>query len=171
MDKCWNLCDNSVKRERERYEMCISDTITYIKILAQDLAGCDPSCAVLAILLDLAVPVHHDGFEYLKAAIVMQYKVPTRDLENDIYRTLAEQYNVSKETVSSLIRSVISAAWKRGDHPLWYQYLPTIDKGKSNAPTNAEVIAGLARALELWQGCADAYLRQQHKEVVSCGRE
>ena len=53
-----------------------NDTIAYIKLLAQDLAGCNPNCAVLAILFDLSIPVNYDGFEYLKAAIVMFSTVP-----------------------------------------------------------------------------------------------
>lgn len=146
-----------------------NDTITYIKILAQDLAGCDPNCAVLSFLFNLSIPAHQDGFEYLKAAVITQYEVPTRDLVNDIYRILAENYGVSKDMISSSIHGVVCAAWKQVDHAMWYLFLPTIDRNKSNAPTNAEVIAGLARDLELWQGCVDAYLRQQQKEVVSCG--
>lgn len=148
----------------------VNETITQIKILAQDLAGCDPSCAALAILFDLSMPAHFDGFEYLKAAVIAQYEAPTLDLVNDIYQILAERYGISTDMISSSIRGMLSAAWKRSDHQIWYQYLPTIDRGKSSAPTNAEVIAGLARDLELWQGCANAYL-QQHKEVVSCGRK
>ena len=148
----------------------ISHTIAYIKLLAQDLAECDLDCVLLAILFDLKMPVTFDGFEYLKAAVVMQYENPTMDLVNDIYVRLADRYGVNSDMIASAVRGIITAGWKRADRELWYLYLPTIPRGKNGAPTNAEVIAGLARILELWQGCAKAYLRQQRKEVVSNGR-
>jgi len=147
-----------------------NDTVAYIKRLAQDLAGCETGCAVISMLLEMAVPANFDGFEYLKAAVVIQQEEPTRDLVNQIYRMLAERYGVSEEIVSSSIRSAISTAWKRAEREVWYLYLPTVPRERDTAPTNAEVIAGLARIAELWKGCADAYLRQRSKEVVCCER-
>ena len=151
--------------------MYTNDTIGYIKQLAQDLAGCNPDYTVLSILLDMTVPVNFKGFEYLQAAILMQYERSTRDLVNDIYRMLAKDYGISEEMIASTIRGAISAAWNRGDKNIWFRYLPTIPRDRSSAPTNAEVIAGLARILQLWRGCSEAYMRQQCKEVVSSGRE
>lgn len=147
----------------------MNDTITYIKHLAQDLAGCDPNCAVLAIMFDLAIPVNHRGFEYLKAAILMQSENHTLDLVNNIYVAIAETHgNISADMVSSSIRRAIKVAWDHSDTCVWDKYLPAIHTNKDRPPTNAEMIAGLARIIELWQGCANAYLRQLHKEVVSC---
>ena len=147
-----------------------SDTITYIKCMAQNMAGFDPSYAVLAFMLDLKMPVNHHGFEYLKAAIMLRYEKPTMDLTNDIYLTIAStQGNVSGEMIAASIRRVIKAAFERGNTTRWQIYLPASNLTGARPPTNAEVIAGLARILELWQGCSEAYLRQQHKEVVSSG--
>lgn len=146
-----------------------NDTITYIKLLAQDLAGCDPDCAVLAIMFDLAIPVNHSGFEYLKTAILMQYENPTLDLVNNIYIAIAETHgNISADMVSSSIRRAIKVAWDHSNTSVWDKYLPAVLTNKNRPPTNAEMIAGLARVIELWQGCANAYLRQLQKEVVSC---
>lgn len=148
----------------------MNNTITYIKHLAQDLAGCDPNCAVLAIMFDLAIPVNHRGFEYLKTAILMQYEYPTMDLANDIYLAIAETYgNINTDMVDSSIRRAVRVAWEHGDTSVWDRYLPAVLTNKHRPPTNAEMIAGLARIIELWQGCANAYLRQLYKEVVSCG--
>ena len=148
----------------------MNDTITYVKHLAQNLAGCDPNCAILAIMFDLAIPVNHSGFEYLKTAILMQSEDHTLDLVNNIYVAIAETHgNISAEMVSSSIRRAIKVAWDHSDTCVWGKYLPAILTNKDRPPTNAEMIAGLARIIELWQGCANAYLRQLHKEVVSCG--
>lgn len=146
--------------------MCRNDTVAYIKILAQDLAGCDLECVVLAMLLDLTVPVNYSGFEYLKAAVVAQYEDPTLDLSNDIYALLAQQYGISSDMVSAAIRSAVKMAWSRAYTEKWHKYFPTAPMDKDGAPTNAEVIAGLARILQLWHGCSAAYLRQRLQEVV-----
>lgn len=148
-----------------------NDTIAYIKLLAQDLAGCAPDCAVLAVMFDLAIPVNHSGFEYLKAAILLQHEHPTMDLVNDIYLAIAQKHgNISVDMVAASIRRAVKVAWDHGDASVWDRYLPAVLTNKKRPPTNAETIAGLARVVELWQGCSNAYLRQQHKEVVNSGR-
>lgn len=149
----------------------MNDTITYVKLLAQDLAGCEVNCAVLAIMFDLAIPVNHRGFEYLKTAILMQYENPTMDLANDIYLAIANTYgNISTNMVDSSIRRAVRVAWEHVDISVWDRYLPAVLTNETRPPTNAEIIAGLARVIELWHGCSNAYLRQQYKEVVSSGR-
>ena len=147
----------------------INDTIAYVKLLAQNLAGCDSTCAILAIMFDLAIPVNYDGFQYLKEAISIQYTEPRLDLANDIYEILAKRHGVSADVISAAVRSAIKSAWNHTEPTKWKIYLPTVSMSKNSAPTNAEVISGLARILELWQGCSKSYLRQLHKEVVSCG--
>ena len=147
----------------------INDTITYVKLLAQNLAGCDSNCAILAIMFDLAISVNYDGFQYLKEAVSIQYTDPRLDLVNNIYEILANRYGVSTDMIASAIRSAVKAAWSRTEPEKWNIYLPTASMARISAPTNAEVISGLARILELWQGCSESYLRQIHKEVVSCG--
>lgn len=147
----------------------INDTIAYVKLLAQNLAGCDTNCAILAIMFDLAIPVNYDGFQYLKEAISIQHTEPRLDLVNDIYEILAKRYGVSADVISSAVRSAIKSAWHHTEPTKWRIYLPTVPMSKNSAPTNAEVISGLARILELWQGCSESYLRQLRKEVVSCG--
>ena len=149
----------------------INDTIAYVKLLAQNLAGCDSNCAILAIMFDLAIPVNYDGFEYLKSAITIQYADPNLDLVNDIYEILAKRHGVSADVISAAVRSAIKSAWNHTEPAKWKIYLPTVSMSKNSAPTNAEVISGLARILELWQGCSKSYLRQLYKEVVSCGNK
>ena len=148
----------------------VHDTITCVKLLAQDLAGCEANCAVLAIMFDLAIPVNHRGFEYLKTAILMQYEHPTMDLANDIFLAIAKANgNINTEVVDSSIRRAVRVAWEHGYTHMWDRYLPAVLTNKTRPPTNAEIIAGLARVVELWQGCSKAYLRQLQQEVVSCG--
>ena len=100
----------------------INDTIAYVKLLAQDLAGCDTNCAILAIMFDLAIPTNYDGFEYLKAAITIQHADPNLDLVNDIYEILSKRYRVSADVVSSAIRSAIKVARNHTEPEKWNIY-------------------------------------------------
>ena len=82
-----------------------SDTIIYIKRMAQNMAGFDPNYAVLAFMLDLRIPVNPHGFEYLKTAILLRYRNPTMDLANDIYLAIASTHgNVSGEMIAEAAR-------------------------------------------------------------------
>lgn len=149
-------------------ESAANDTIAYIKQLGRDLAGHSPECAVLSFLMDLSFPLDLKGCEYVIAAVLLQREDPVRDLANSIYITIALRYCVTPKIVEAAIRRVIRISWTRAAHRLWFRYLPTIDPVRSAPPTNAEVIAGLARVLQLWQSCAEAYLRQRPKEVTGC---
>lgn len=151
----------------------IDITVEYVKLLAQRLNGCEPNCVALVMLLELSVPVNYDGFEFLKSAILLQYEDPMRDLANDIYPEIARVCGkgVSSEMVEVSIRAAIRVAWKRSSKEVWQKYFPTISPREVRPPTNAVVIANLGRIIELWQGCASAYIRQMDREEVSCGRK
>lgn len=149
----------------------INDTIAYIKRMAQDMAGFGPDYAVLAFMFDLKMPVNLYGFEYLKAAIMLRYENPTMDLANEIYLAIASAHgNITGEMVAASIRRVIRSSFEQGNIEKWALYLPASNLTAEHPPTNAEAIAGLARIVEFWQGCSEAYLRQVSKEVVSCGK-
>ena len=153
--------------------MAMHDTIEYVKLLAQWLYACDADYIALVILLELGIPVNHTGFQYLKEAIVLQYEDPLLDLTNEIYQKVAERSreHTSCAMVESAIRGAIHRGWERFGDDLWRKYLPTLPPGKPRAPSNAEVIAGIARIMELWYGCSQAYKRQRDGEVVNSGRE
>ena len=150
----------------------MNDSISYIKLAAQIMAGVDPDTAALAFLIDLQLPMDMHGFEYLKAAVLLQSRHPTMDLQNDIYPAVGRTYgNLPGDVIAAAVRRIVRSAWKQGNYEKWLLYLPAAKMSENRPPTNGDVIAGLARSLELWEGCANAYLRQQHKEVVSYGRK
>lgn len=152
-------------------DRAVRKTVAYIKILAQDMAGFDPDTVILTILFDLKLPVDHHGFGYLRTAVLLQYRNPRLLTANEIYQIIAQQWgDVSAEAVATNIRRAIHITWDQEGMGHWKIYLPWAKVTREHIPTNAEVIAGLARILELWQGCADAYLRQHCKEVVCCER-
>lgn len=152
----------------------IDDTVEYVKFLAQRLGGCSPNCVVLVILMDLGIPVNQDGFEYLKSAVLLQYEDPMRDLVNDIYPAIASRYGngaISNKLLETSIRSAIRAAWLRTKIDVWQKYIPSLPNDYGHPPTSTEVIASLARIVELWKECSDAYMRQCNREVMHCGME
>ena len=124
------------------------------------------------ILLELGIPVNHVGFEYLKTAVLLQYEDPMRSLSNDIYPVLLKRYTNGTGSVKQIegaLRSVARTGWERTGIDTWRKYFPTIRYQLSGPPTTSEVIAGLARIVELWKDCSDAYLRQCDREVTGCG--
>ena len=150
----------------------ITDTVAYVKDMAQNMAGLDLRCVALSILMDMAIPINYSGFAYLREAVLMHYENPMLDLANETYLVIGTKYGgYDSDTVATDIRSATRVAWFQRDAEKWSIYLPALNPGKNKPPTNAELIAGLARILELYQGCAEAYLRQQNKEVVGNGSE
>ena len=150
----------------------ITDTVQHIKLLAQNMMDWEPYYVILAILLDLGIPANHVGFRYLQTAVLIQYEHPDTDTATEIYRRIIAHYGyLSEKLIANAIRSSIRTAWFRGDLEKWCKYLPAACADPRKPPANAEVIAGLARILELWHGCTEAYLRQQNREVTGCGRK
>ena len=149
----------------------IDDTVEYVKILAQRLVGCSPNGIVLVMLLDLGIPVNYTGFEYLKTAILLQFEDPMRDLANDIYPLIADRVgkDVGNDVIDVAIRSAARVGWDRTEITVWQKYIPTISDSQKKAPTNAELIASLARIVELWQDCSEAYKSQYSREEVYNG--
>ena len=84
----------------------IKDTVTYIKLLAQDMVGWDPNNAVLTIMLDLKMPANHHGFEFLKTAILLQHTNPKLVVVNELYQIIAQtQGTTSEDIIATNIRS------------------------------------------------------------------
>lgn len=151
----------------------VDDTIEYVKHLAQQLTGCTASCVVLIVLMRLGIPTNYDGFEYLRVAILMRYENPMGTMVNDIYPALRSRYGkyITNEQIETAIRSALVIGWRRTGPAVWRVFLPTLLAESDKRPSNTEVIYELARIVELWCDCADAYERQRGKEAASCGTE
>ena len=150
-------------------QCAIDDTIEYVKHLARQMVGCSPDCVILVVLMKLGIPTTHMGFEFLKTAVFLRYEDPLRTLTNDIYPALRKRYGlyITDEQFESAIRTAIQQGWKRIGLPTWRTCFPTIlYENRKGKPSNAEFIDELARIVELWCGCAEAYARQGYREEV-----
>lgn len=137
-----------------------------MSLLARHLHGCDPAYIAVILLMELGVSTKYDGFEYLKCAIVMRFENPRLCIAKEVYPAVSRQTAeyVSENQVERSIRNAIRAAFKYRDEEAWAHYFPTSCNGKVARPSNAEFITRLARVLELWKGCCQAYEQQSYSE-------
>lgn len=135
-------------------ESTIEKTLCHVLLLARHLDKCNPRGAAVVMLMELGVPTKLVGFEFLKKAIELQRKDPTRVLAKDIYTEIALHYRQnSEDQVEQAIRDAIKASWRHGSREAWEWYFSYAGKPVSNKPTNSEFISRLAYILEIWQEC------------------
>lgn len=135
-------------------ESTIERTLYHILLLARHLDRCNLRGAIVVALMELGVPTKCVGFEFLKKAIELQRKDPTRTLAKDIYLEISLHYRQnSEEVVEQAIREAIRMAWRHGSREAWEWYFSYAGKPVSNKPTSSEFISRLAYILEIWQEC------------------
>lgn len=133
-------------------ESTIGKTLYHVRSLVRHLDKCNPRGVVVVMLMELGMPTKLVGFEFLKRAIKLQRKDPTRVLAKDIYMELALHYRQNSEfQVEQAIREAIKASWRHGSREAWDWYFSYDGKPVTNKPTNSEFITRLAYILEIWQ--------------------
>lgn len=133
-------------------ESTIEKTLHHVLLLARHLDKSNPRGTVIVMLMELGVPTKCVGFEFLRLAIELQRKDPTRVLAKDIYMEIALHYRQGSENlVEQAIRDAIKASWRHGSLEAWEWYFSYAGRPVSNKPTNSEFISRLAYILEIWQ--------------------
>lgn len=105
----------------------------------------DPSVSVRSLLLSLGISTKHNGFAYLREAILLMSKDPSQSITKVLYPEVAHICSCQKENVERSIRTALDSAWARRDHAKWQKYFP----GAEQRPSNAVFISRLAEALLL----------------------
>lgn len=100
---------------------------------------------VTALLHDCSIPVHMNGFHYLRSAILLSISgiTPDRSKITKVYNAVAEEYAVTPKQVERSIRNAINQAWawrenccEKGIYSLCrLANIPT------HKPTNSEFVA------------------------------
>lgn len=135
-------------------ESTIEKTLHHVLLLARHLDSCNLHGAIVVVLMELGVPTKCVGFEFLKKAIQLQHRDPTRTLAKDIYLEISLQYKQnSEEVVDQAIREAVKMAWRHGSRQAWDWYFSYGGHSASNKPTNSEFISRIAYILEIWQEC------------------
>ena len=130
----------------------ISKTLDHVLFLAQHLRNLPLHGALIAMLMELRVPLKCSGFEFLRYAVLLQHENPTRGLANDIYLEVSLHYEQNSEhQVEQAIRDAIRSAWRRGSKRAWEWYFSYDGKPVLDKPSNGEFISQMAYILELWQ--------------------
>jgi two-component system response regulator (stage 0 sporulation protein A) len=111
----------------------------------------DLEVRVTNILIEIGVPAHIRGYNYMREAIILA--VQNIDVLNyitkELYPTVAKKCNTSSSRVERAIRHAIEVAWSRGEVSAidsLFGYTISNNKGK---PTNSEFIALIADRLRL----------------------
>jgi hypothetical protein len=135
-------------------ESTIERTLCHILLLVQHLDQYNLRGAIIVVLMELGVPTKNVGFEFLKRAIELKRKDPTRAFTKDIYLEIALHYKQnSEDVVDQAIRDAIKMAWRRGSRKAWEWYFSYDERTVLNKPTNSEFISRIAYILEIWQEC------------------
>ena len=135
-------------------ESTIERTLCHIVLLSKHLDHYNLRGAIIVVLMELGVPTKCVGFEFLKKAIELQRKDPTRALAKDIYLEISLHYKQSsEELVEQAIRDAIKMAWRHGSRKAWDWYFSYDERPVTNKPSNSEFISRIAYILEIWQEC------------------
>ena len=105
----------------------------------------DPVSYVSTLLLALGISTKHNGFSYLREAILRMAQDPAQSVTKMLYPEVAHTCGCSKENVERSIRTALDRAWEKQDPEVWQRYFPNARQ----RPSNAVFISRLAEALLL----------------------
>lgn len=105
----------------------------------------DSVAYVTDLLLDLNISTKHNGFSYLREAILLMAKDPAQSVTKVLYPEVARICNCHKENVERSIRTALDKAWEKRNAEKWQKYFPHAQQ----RPSNAVFISRLAEALLL----------------------
>ena len=105
----------------------------------------DPVNDVSNLLLSLNISTKHNGFAYLREAILLMAKDPAQSVTKMLYPEVAHICGCQKGNVERSIRTALDSAWGKRDEQIWQKYFPHARQ----RPSNAVFIFRLAEALHL----------------------
>lgn len=106
---------------------------------------------VTRLMLEIGVPAHIKGYQYLRDGIVMAVEDAQviNSITKVLYPCIAKKYETTPSRVERAMRHAIEVAWSRGKVDIFHQVFGySINTGKGK-PTNGEFIAMLADRVRL----------------------
>ena len=132
-----------------RKPCAIEAIVTRVRDLSRRLQSpeteTDPVTYVSSLLLLLGISTKHNGFAYLREAIILMAKDPSQSVTKVLYPEVAHICDCHKENVERSIRTALDKAWEKRDLQIWQKYFPNAQQ----RPSNAVFISRLAEALLL----------------------
>ena len=105
----------------------------------------DPVLYVTELLLSLSISTKHNGFSYLREAIILMSKDPAQSVTKVLYPAVAHSFGCQKENVERSIRTALDHGWERGNPTLWSHYFPDAEQRPSNAVFLTRITEALLR--------------------------
>lgn len=117
----------------------------------EKVTNIDLEAKVGELLCQLGVPTHIEGYQYLRAAILLtiQDSDNISFMTEKLYPFVAKKYNVSANGVKSAVRHAIEVAWNHGDAEMLNDYFGYSIQNNLKMPSNSEFIAMIADNLRL----------------------
>jgi len=114
---------------------------------------------VTDIILEIGVPAHIKGYQYIRDAIIMNVEQPEiiNAVTKILYPAVARKNNTTPSRVERAIRHAIEVAWDRGDVDILNAYFGYTVHNLRGKPTNSEFIAMIADKIRLKQKLASNY--------------
>lgn len=106
---------------------------------------------VTNILLEIGIPAHIKGYQYIREGIIMSYYDSNmlHYITKFLYPSIAKKYKTTSSSVERTIRHAIEVAWRRGNMEVLEEIFGnTICAGKGK-PTNSEFMALLTDKIRL----------------------
>ncbi len=106
---------------------------------------------VTNILLEIGIPAHIKGYQYIREGIIMSFydRNMLHYITKFLYPAIAKKYKTTASSVERTIRHAIEIAWSRGDIEILEEIFGnTVSAGKGK-PTNSEFMALLTDRLRL----------------------
>ncbi len=147
-DVCINIndekpSDEKVKNDKDKF---VQSTIKPGYVYSGDL-----EMDVTNILLEIGIPAHIKGYQYIREGIIMAFydRNMLHYITKFLYPSIAKKYKTTSSSVERTIRHAIEVAWRRGSmDTLEEVFGNTICAGKGK-PTNSEFMALLTDKIRL----------------------
>ena len=106
---------------------------------------------VTSIILEIGVPAHIKGYQYLRDSIMLAVEEPEviNGVTKILYPTVAKKNGTTASRVERAIRHAIEVAWDRGDVDVLNSYFGYTIHNLRGKPTNSEFIAMIADKIRL----------------------
>ena len=116
-------------------------------------------CIVTDIILEIGVPAHIKGYQYVRDAIILAVRKPEviRGITKVLYPEVAKQNGTTASRVERAIRHAIEVAWDRGDVDILSSYFGYTIQNSRGKPTNSEFIAMIADKIRLQGDSQNTY--------------
>lgn len=115
------------------------------------MRDCELERYITDIMLDIGVPAHLKGYQFLRDAILLSGKdmEVVTSVTKLLYPTIARRFKTTDQKVERAIRNAIEVSWSRGNVKTFEKMFGYSVLSGRNRPTNSEYIARIADKIRL----------------------